>query len=103
MNKEIVIKGQNEPIRELERVHYERSILKRLIAFYINLCDTQGKQEMLNSYISDYKRELELDELHYQMLQEKIVDENFPEEFQDIRERVNFFINFDSCEIKYYV
>lgn len=98
--KKITCKVEQEDCLALERTDYEIRILKELIAFFVNICDNESKKEMLDVYISDYKKQLEQDFLHYEMLKEKISQEHLPDGFK-LSQNVNYCINWDKGEIVY--
>lgn len=102
MIKEIRVKLDYQDIKELERVFYERNVIRNLVSFFVGLCDSDSKKEMLLNYISSYKRELEIDEAHFEMLKETVVNKYFPEELAPFRNSVNYTVDFGNGEIIYY-
>lgn len=87
----------------LERINYEILVLKQLISFFTNLCNSDSKKEMLDKYIFNYKKELEQDFLHMEMLKAYIAKEYLPEEFDFTKNKIDYSIDWDKKEIIYNV
>ena len=97
----LVVKVETEDMKQLERCAYEAVTAKHLIEYFVGLCKDAGTAELLDGYIAGYRKDLAAAEMHRLMLQNKIMDQYFPDERGWAKQQTSFAIDFERKEIVY--